>query len=190
MGYNLAVPLFTVGHGTRSTAELAAVVRASGVERLVDVRRHPGSRRHPHLGRDALAVDLPALGVAYEWWGEHLGGRRRPAAGSRHRAWRNDAFRGYADHMDTEAFRHAFGRLLVSLASAPPTAVMCAETLWWRCHRRLVADAAVLAGVEVVHLLDERTATAHPLHPAVRSDEQGRPVYDVGEQLGLEVPPA
>ncbi len=181
--------LFTVGHGTRSTAELAAVLQAFGVERVVDVRRHPGSRRQPHLEREALARGLSALGVSFEWWGDELGGRRRPAPASRHGAWRNDSFRAYADHMDTDVFGRALHRLLVGLSSSPPTAIMCAETLWWRCHRRLVADAAVLAGTEVAHILDERTVAPHPLHPAVRADEQGRPVYDVGAQLTMEQPP-
>ncbi|MDP9070296.1 MAG: DUF488 domain-containing protein [Actinomycetota bacterium] len=181
--------LFTVGHGTRSTAELAAVVRAFGVERVVDVRRYPRSRRQPHLDREALAQALPTLGVAFEWWGDELGGRRRPAAASRHGAWRNDSFRAYADHMDTEAFRQAFHRLLAGLGSSPPTAIMCAETLWWRCHRRLIADAAVLAGTEVDHILDQRQVAPHRLHPSVRADGQGRPVYDVGAQLTMEQPP-
>ena len=183
--YNNDVVLFTVGHGTRSTAELADVVRSAGVGRVVDVRRHPGSRRQPHLSRDGLGHDLPPLGVGYEWWGEELGGRRRRASPSRHPAWRNQAFGAFADHMDTEGFRRAFDLLLAGLASAPPTAVMCAETLWWRCHRRLIADAAVLAGTAVVHILDEGKTAAHPLHPAVRVDEDGRPVYDVGAQLPL-----
>ncbi len=188
--YNNDVVLFTVGHSTRSTAELADVVRSSGVGRVVDVRRHPGSRRHPHLSRDRLAHDLPALGVGYEWWGEELGGRRRRASPSRHTAWRNDAFAAYADHMDTDAFRRAFDELLAGLASAPATALMCAETLWWRCHRRLLADAAVLSGVSVVHVLDVAKTAAHPLHPSVRADEDRRPVYDVGTQLTLDPPPA
>jgi uncharacterized protein (DUF488 family) len=176
------VRLFTVGHGSRSTSELISVLGAWGVERLVDVRRYPRSRRHPHLSYDALAVELPAAGIGVEWWGEELGGRRRPLPGSRHTAWRNEAFRGYADHMDTDLFRDAFDRLLTGLEALPPTAVMCAETLWWRCHRRLIADAVVLAGGEVVHLLHDRSAQPHQLHPAVRPDEAGRPVYDSGAE--------
>jgi uncharacterized protein (DUF488 family) len=172
------VQLFTVGHGTRTTDELVAVLRHAGVERLVDVRRFPGSRRNPHLSREALARDLP---LAYEWWGEELGGRRSTSPQSRHPAWRNDAFRGYADWMDTPVFRQALDRLLMS-AAEQPTAVMCAETLWWRCHRRLIADAAVVGGVEVVHLLAVGQAQSHVLNEAARVDEEGRPVYDVGAQ--------
>ncbi len=155
--------LFTVGHGTRSAPELAAVVAHAGVGRLVDVRRFPGSRRHPHLSRDGLERELPSLGIAYEWC-EVLGGRRSRVEGSRHPAWRNDAFAGYADHMDSDEFRSALDDLLSRL----PLAVMCAETLWWRCHRRLIADAATLAGAEVVHLLDV-SKSQPPALPAVEA---------------------
>jgi len=172
--------LFTVGHGTRSTDELLAVLRSGGVGRLVDLRRFPGSRRHPHLAREPLSAALATAGVGYEWAGEALGGRRSGVDGSRHPALRNAAFRAYADHMDTPEFRSALERLLDEVRAGPPPAVMCAETLWWRCHRRLIADAAVLAGTPVTHLVDERTATAHELATEARPDEQGRPVYDVG----------
>ena len=172
----LSSRLFTVGHGTRSVDELAVVVTGAGVPTIVDVRRFPGSRRHPHLARANLEAQLPTRGVAYEWC-EALGGRRRRVAGSRHTAWRNDAFAAYADHMDTPEFRLALDDLLDRL----PLAVMCAETLWWRCHRRLIADAATLQGVEVTHLLDEGKSQPHRLHEAVRRDDEGRPVYDGGQ---------
>jgi uncharacterized protein (DUF488 family) len=151
-----------VGHGARSTDELVAVVRDGGVARVIDVRRFPGSRRHPQFGREALAVDLPRLGLSYEWWGEELGGRRRPADPTRHPEWRDPGFRGFADYMDTEAFRAALDRLLTAAASGPLLAIMCAETLWWRCHRRLIADAAVAAGAEVRHLLAIGKIQPHP----------------------------
>jgi len=173
--------LCTVGHGSRSVAELAAVVRDAGVSLIVDVRRFPGSRRHPHLSRAGLEQGLPSLGIAYRWC-EALGGRRSRVAGSRHTAWRNDAFGAYADHMDGLEFRGALDELLGRL----PLAVMCAETLWWRCHRRLIADAATLAGVNVVHLLEVGKSQPHPLHPDVRPDEEGRPVYDGGQGRLLE----
>ncbi|HSH59959.1 MAG TPA: DUF488 domain-containing protein [Acidimicrobiales bacterium] len=165
--------LFTVGHGTRSVDELAAVVADAGLDRLVDVRRFPGSRRHPHLSRAGLEEGLPAFGIAYEWC-EALGGRRSRLPSSRHTAWRNDAFAGYADHMDSKEFRTALDDVLGRL----PLAVMCAETLWWRCHRRLIADAATLAGIRVVHLLGVGKSQPHRLHEDVRRDEEGRPVYD------------
>src|SRR5688500_13070404 len=99
--------LYTVGHGTRSVDELVAVLASADIAGLVDVRRHPGSRRHPHLGRDSLAAALPGHGVAYEFQGETLGGRRSRVPDSRHPAWRNASFQGYADHMDTPEFRTA-----------------------------------------------------------------------------------
>jgi uncharacterized protein (DUF488 family) len=151
--------LCTVGHGNRTTDELVAVLRDAGVGRLVDVRRFPDSRRNPHLAREALARDLP---LTYEWWGEELGGRRKAAPDSPHVEWRNDAFRGYADWTDTPVFQEALDRLLRTAAEVP-SAVMCAETLWWRCHRRLIADAAMRRGVEVVHLLDVGKAESHPM---------------------------
>jgi len=172
--------LLTVGHGTRSTDELVAVLRAGGAERVVDVRRFPASRRHPHLARGPLAAALARAGLAYDWRGETLGGRRTPVEPTRHPALRNAGFRAYADHMDTPAFRSALARLLDEVATGPAPAVLCAETLWWRCHRRLIADAAVLAGTPVVHLVDGRTQQPHLLSPDARADDDGRPVYDVG----------
>jgi uncharacterized protein (DUF488 family) len=173
--------LYTLGHGTRSLDELAETLHDAGVGRLVDVRRFPGSRRHPHLSRASLEVELPARAVAYEWWGEELGGRRRSESPiSRHPAWRDPAFRAYAEYMDTPAFRRSHDRLLESAAQGPSSAVMCAETLWWRCHRRLIADAATVRGTEVVHVLGVGKRTPHVLHPSLRIDEDGWPVNDVG----------
>ena len=173
--------LYTVGHGTRTVGELAAVVSSAGVTRVVDVRRHPGSRRLPHLGRDNLAVALPQHGIGYEWQGEALGGRRSRRPDSQHPAWRNASFQGYADHMDSAEFRAALLQLLDEVATGPATAVMCSETLWWRCHRRMIADAAVSHGTPVVHLLSERDHPAHQLHAEARIGEDGWPVYDGGQ---------
>jgi uncharacterized protein (DUF488 family) len=181
------VPLRTIGHGARDADDLIAILRAGGVQRVVDVRRYPASRRHPQFNRAAMEQWLAAGDVAYEWWGEALGGRRRalPLAETRHPAWREASFRGYADYMGTAEFRDAFAGLIAG-AHDVPTAVMCAETLWWRCHRRLIADAAVLRGVEVLHLGIGDEPRPHPLHPAARADDEGWPVYDVGTQLELQ----
>lgn len=169
--------LFTVGHGTRSTDDLLALLREADVRLLIDVRRHPGSRRHPHLARAALERDLPAAGVDYAWRGDVLGGRRAaPGRPTRHPGWRVASFRHYADWMDGPEFRAAFERLEADAATTP-LAVMCAETLWWRCHRRLIADALVARGHRVVHLLGPGKAQEHRLTPAARV-ERGRPVYD------------
>jgi uncharacterized protein (DUF488 family) len=185
------VVLYTVGHGTRSTEELVAVLSQVGVGRLLDVRRYPGSRRSPHLARQVLSTTLPAAGIAYEWWGHELGGRRSRAPASHHPALRNDAFRAYADHMGSPEFRTALEGLVASARGATaPSALMCAETLWWRCHRRLIADALVLRGVEVVHLVRVGGLESHRLHPAARPDEAGWPVYDVaGPRPSSGTPP-
>ena len=178
--------LYTVGHGTRTTDELIDVLRAGGVSRLVDVRRFPASRRHPQFTREALGASLPAGRIAYEWWGEELGGRRRaqPIERTRHPAWREASFRAYADYMDTPKFRRAFDALLES-AGGVATSVMCAETVWWRCHRRLIADAAVMHGTDVLHLGLGTGPRPHVLNSAAREGEDGWPIYDVGTQLPL-----
>jgi len=177
------VALYTVGHGNRSLDELGAILAADGVGRLADVRRFPETRRQPHLARSALDTELPARGIAYEWWGEVLGGRRSPGPESRHPAWRDPAFRGYADHMDSEEFRQTLTELLDSAVAGPHVAVMCAETLWWRCHRRLIADASVVRGSAVIHLLGADRRQDHPLNPSLRVGDDGWPVYDVGVLL-------
>jgi uncharacterized protein (DUF488 family) len=180
------MPLFTIGHGNRSAEELVAALQEAGITRLVDVRRYPGSRRHPWFAREALAVTLPAAGIAYDFRGDELGGRRRAPATSRHPAWRDPSFRAYADYMDTPAFRDALLRLAAD-GRAEPLAFMCAETLWWHCHRRLIADALTLRGAPVIHLLGRGERAPHALHPDLRAGEDGWPVYDLhvtGELLG------
>jgi uncharacterized protein (DUF488 family) len=173
--------IFTVGHGTRTTEELIEVLRDAGGGRLIDVRRFPGSRRHPHFAREALETSMPAAGIVYEWRGEELGGRRSKKRGpSRHPAWRNAGFQAYADYMDTPEFRAGLQRLEADETSDPSVAIMCAESLWWRCHRRLISDALTLRGHDVIHLMRVGERERHKLHPAVRVDESGFAVYDVG----------
>ena len=170
--------LLTLGHGTASAEELVALLDQAGVKRLVDVRTAPGSRRHPHVRREAMAGWLGAAGVAYRWEPE-LGGRRKPVPGSVNHALRHPGFRGYADHMRTPAFWAALDRLLAEAAAAPTT-VMCAETLWWRCHRRLLADAAVLVrGAEVRHLDHRGRLEPHRPTDGVRRDGDLL-AYDLG----------
>jgi uncharacterized protein (DUF488 family) len=171
--------LFTVGHGNRTLDDLVATLRAAGVGRLVDVRRYPGSRRHPHFARAALEASIPQAGLLYDFRGDALGGRRTPAPASRHPAWREDAFRAYADYTDTPAFRAAVAALEETAAAGPPLAFMCAETLWWQCHRRLIADALAVRGHEVVHLLRPDERRPHVLHPDLRVGPDGWPVYDL-----------
>lgn len=172
------LPIFTVGHGARSIEEFLEVLSGAGVELLIDVRRYPGSKRHPHFGREALAESLAAQGVDYEWWGNQMGGRREAADESalRHQAWENEAFRAYAFHMDSPDFREALGRL-GEISSSRRTAIMCSETLWWRCHRRLVADTLLAEGREVLHL-GMGEPQPHRMTEFARVDENGLLAYD------------
>lgn len=159
--------LLTVGHGTLETGALAALLAGAGVESVVDVRRAPGSRRHPQLGRRSLEAALPAAGVAYRWE-QALGGWRTPAEDSPNTALRNRSFRGYADHMGSEEFRAAAARLADD-AGALRQAIMCSESVWWRCHRRLVADhLALVHGVDVLHLMHDGRLVAHALTDGAR----------------------
>jgi uncharacterized protein (DUF488 family) len=156
-----APTVWTIGHSTRSTEELLRVLRAHGIELLIDVRRFPGSRRSPQHASDALAQALASAGLAYHWI-PRLGGRRRPDPGSPNLAWRHPAFRAYADHVETEEFAAGLFELL-DLVHGLRTALMCSEMLWWRCHRRLIADVLVWLGLPVVHIRDEHAAEAHRL---------------------------
>lgn len=154
--------LFTVGHGTLPAEEFAALLVAAGVVSLVDVRTAPGSRHNPQFGRVEMARWLPSHGVAYRWE-QDLGGFRKPLPDSANTGLRHPAFRGYADYMATPPFAAALSRVL-DAAAERPTTVMCSESVWWRCHRRLVADAATLVhGVEVVHLMHDGARRPHEL---------------------------
>ena len=164
----------TIGHGTRGTDELAELLRAAGVETLVDVRRYPAGRRQPHLSRERLAVDLSERGLAYEWWGDELGGRRTAdAATLTGSPWRNAAFAAYDAYMRTPPFRSALDALEARAAAGESLAIMCAETVWWRCHRRLIADALVGDGLAVEHIIDRVPGQPHRLRqprPVARPD--------------------
>jgi uncharacterized protein (DUF488 family) len=145
-----ATTIYTVGHSTRSAEELLALLREPGVELLADVRAFPSSRRHPQFNRDALAAGLEAAGIDYRHI-PGLGGRRSPLPGSPNGGWREVAFQGYADHMRSHEFQDALAGL-EEAALVSPTAIMCAEAVWWRCHRRLIADALIVRGWRVEHL--------------------------------------
>jgi uncharacterized protein (DUF488 family) len=173
--------VYTIGHCTRSIDEFLSLLRGAGVRLLVDVRSFPGSRRHPQFGKDALAASLRSEGIAYEWKKE-LGGFRKPRRGSRHTALTSAGFRGYADHMDADEFRGALD-WLIQTSTHTPTAVMCAESLWWKCHRRILADALVAAGCEVTHIMAGGRFDPHRLHQTARV-EAGAPVYDVSPRQG------
>jgi uncharacterized protein (DUF488 family) len=160
------VRIWTIGHSTRTIDDFLALLTSNDICALADVRRYPGSRRLPHFGQDALAHSLDALGIVYQHFPE-LGGRRRPRVDSPNTAWRNEAFRGYADYMMTDEFRAGITRLL-DLAGSTSTAVMCAEALWWQCHRGLIADDLKAAGLEVIHIMGPNKTEGHPFTSAAR----------------------
>lgn len=153
--------IFSVGHSTHELAELVRLLRDHEVEQVSDVRRHPGSRRLPWFNQEVLSRELVGHGLVYHHLPE-LGGRRRPSRDSPNGGWRVEAFRGYADHMASAEFAAGL-EALQELARQRVTAMMCAEGLWWRCHRRLVSDALTVRGWEVVHIGPTGGATAHEL---------------------------
>ena len=169
--------IWSIGHGARPLDEFLAVLQEADIGHLADVRRFPGSRRHPQFAGEALATALASIGVTYVHLGG-LGGRRQPSADSRHGALRVAAFRGYADHMSSAEFATDYERLR-ALARAAPTAFMCAETLWWRCHRRLLSDRFAVDGWDVVHLLAPGKREPHRLWEVARVVDD-RLVYDGG----------
>jgi hypothetical protein len=160
--------LLTIGHSNRSIEEFVAMLKAHGIEQLVDVRRFPGSRRVPQFNRDSLAQSLGHEGIAYAHL-PSLGGMRKPNPNSPNVAWRNAAFRGYADHMATEEFRSGVSELL-KLAGRKRTAIMCAEAVPWRCHRSLLSDALIARGAHVEDIMSEKTRTEHELTPFAKID--------------------
>ena len=174
--------LLTFGHGTATAGRMAELLRSAGVAVLIDVRTAPGSRRHPHVARAELERWLPEAGISYRW-DKRLGGFRKAAPDSPDTAWREDMFRGYAAHMRTEGFQAAMDEVLIQ-ADEDPTVVMCAESLWWRCHRRLLADALVLSHrADVHHLLHDGRREDHRITDGARVGGDGLPVYDAGVLL-------
>lgn len=156
----LPTTAWTIGHSTRSADDFVSVLQVHGIEVVADVRRFPGSRRHPHFGSAMLADRLAADGIDYAWL-SRLGGRRRGDATAEHLGWRNPSFRAYAAYTWTEEFAEGLEELL-HIAAGRPTALMCSELLWWRCHRALVADVLRFLGVEVIHLAGQGAGTVHP----------------------------
>jgi len=157
--------IWTIGHSTRAIEAFIELLRINAIEVVADVRRFPASRRYPQFNEAELRSALAAEGIGY-FWLPSLGGRRRPRPDSPNDAWRNDAFRGYADHIATEEFASGLFDLL-GVAEGMPTAVMCSEAVWWRCHRSLIADVLCSIGIDVLHIMDAST-TRHPYTSAAR----------------------
>ena len=157
--------IWTIGHSTRDIFYFIGALQANGIKWVADVRLLPGSKRYPHFNQEALHVSLGEAGIGYEHFPE-LGGRRKPKPDSRNSAWRNEAFRGYADYMETEEFDRGIKRLTALAEQAGPTAVMCAEAVWWRCHRALISDFLKARDVEVTHIFDAKKSEPHPFTSA------------------------
>ena len=178
--------IWTIGHSTRTIDEFISLLKANKINLLADVRTWPASKRYPHFNKDVLAKSLSEQGIRYEHFPE-LGGKRKSKPDSRNTAWRNASFRGYADYMETEQFQNGIERLLNIAGQGAATwavaekrydgseavtpcaiAIMCAEAVWWRCHRSLIADCLKARGVEVLHVLGATKVDPHPYTPAAR----------------------
>ena len=172
--------LYTIGHSTRGWDEFVELLNAHGIRQLADVRRHPGSRKYPHFNASYLEVELPKAGVAYLPMTE-LGGRRKPRPDSPNGAWRNESFRGYADYMLTDEFAGALAEL-ERAARRRATAIMCSESVPWRCHRSLIADAMLARGWEVLDVMSATSAKPHKLPAWARVDGE-RVTYPPSDDL-------
>ena len=161
------VRIWTIGHSTRKIDVFISLLEENGIRLVVDVRSLPGSKRYPQFNKEELSNSLGKVGIRYEHFAE-LGGLRKPRPDSRNTAWRNTSFRGYADYMETEEFRKGIQRLLDLANEVGETAIMCAEAVWWRCHRSLISDYLKARGIEVMHILDTNKAEPHPFTSAAR----------------------
>jgi uncharacterized protein (DUF488 family) len=159
--------IWSIGHSTRAIDEFISLLKENEINLLADVRAWPGSKRYPQFNKDTLAESLNTHRIRYEHFPE-LGGRRKSKSDSRNTAWRNASFRGYADYMETEQFHKGVECLLGLPREAGPVAIMCAEAVWWRCHRSLIADYLKARGVEVLHILGANKVDPHPYTPASR----------------------
>jgi uncharacterized protein (DUF488 family) len=183
--------IWTIGHSTRKIDIFISLLEENGIKLVADVRMFPGSKRYPHFNKEALADSLGKAGIGYEHFPE-LGGRRKARTDSRNTAWRNASFRGYADYMEMEEFRDGSKRL-VDLATGRvrpagglaietgPVAIMCAEAVWWRCHRALISDFLKARGIEVTHIVDLAKTEPHPFTSAAKVVD-GELSYDLRNQ--------
>ncbi len=176
--------IYTIGHSTRSAQEVMALLGEADVTLVADVRAFPSSRRCPQFNRGTLSAWLATAGVEYVQM-PGLGGRRLPVAGSRNAGWRESAFQGYADHMESQEFEQALIELEAT-ATRSISAIMCAEAVWWRCHRRLIADALVVRGWRVEHLGIGDTRAVHQLAPFALVDPGGAIMYPSAQTTLLE----
>ena len=159
--------IWTIGHSTRNIDHFISLVEENGIKLVVDVRSLPGSKRYPQFNKEALADSLGQHGIRYEHFPK-LGGRRKPSPDSPNTAWRNASFRGYADYMETGEFQKGIQRLVDLTSEVGPAAIMCAEAVWWRCHRALISDYLKARGIKVIHIVDSNKTEPHPFTSAAR----------------------
>ncbi len=152
--------IYTIGHSTHPIDEFIEILNHFGIKILVDIRRFPGSRKYPQFNKDSLELSLKQAGIGYRHI-EQLGGRRKSHSDSQNKSWRNESFRAYADYMEEDAFKDGI-KELESYAYTQPTAFMCSEALWWRCHRSMVADYLKVKGWEVIHIMSGDKTEIHP----------------------------
>jgi uncharacterized protein (DUF488 family) len=158
--------IYTIGHSTRTIEQFIELLRAHGIEELVDVRTIPRSRHNPQFGTEELAASMQQAGIAYKHLGK-LGGLRHTSKDSVNLGWQNTSFRGFADHMSTPEFQAGLDELK-SLAEKKTVAIMCAEAVSWRCHRSLIADALTVQGWQVLHIQSRKTASPHEPTPFLK----------------------
>ena len=170
----MSLAVLTIGHSAHPFDKFAALLQTHGVAQIADVRRYPASARWPHFNKDALQTALAARGVGYQHFAA-LGGRRKPRADSPNTALRNESFRGYADYMQTPEFENGLLDLL-RFSELATTALMCAEAVWWECHRKLLSDVLLVRGVQVRHILSTGTPKHHELSQFAR-ETSGRVTY-------------
>jgi uncharacterized protein (DUF488 family) len=173
--------IWTIGHSTRMIDDFISLLSANGIKLLIDVRSLPGSKRYPQFNKETLADSLGKAEIRYEHFPE-LGGRRKPRPDSKNAAWRNASFRAYADYMETEEFHKGMERLLDLAADAGSTAIMCAEAVWWRCHRTLISDYLKARGIGVMHILGANKIEPHPYSSAAQI-VNGKLSYEAKDSL-------
>ncbi|MGQ0828535.1 MAG: DUF488 domain-containing protein [Bacteroidota bacterium] len=152
--------IFTIGHSTRTLQEFINLLKSFNIKLLADIRSYPGSKRFPHFNKESLQKELPKLDIAYQHF-PALGGRRKTSKDSKNTAWKNSAFRGYADYMETDDFKNAIAEL-EKVAVKQTTAYMCSEAIWWSCHRSLVSDHLKNKNWKVMHIMGENKSQEHP----------------------------
>ena len=152
--------IYTIGHSTRKLDEFISLLQIVSIEMLADVRSYPGSRRYPHFNKENLAKELPLKNILYTHI-PGLGGRRKSFLQSKNTTWKNEAFRGYADYMETDEFKKGIEEL-ENIGCSYQTAFMCSEAVWWRCHRSMIADYLKAEGWKVLHILSDKKVEEHP----------------------------